>query len=152
MYETPGYDQPVQVNYGPSFFGSYDTLRPIQFLHGLNQNQKRSIRQLQDAAVKACTSIGSKLHLFELGNEWNFAPGKYRSGNYSMLDYVKEWNHKSTIVKTAVEKACPGPFPGFMAPSLVLVDFIDTHGWTADKVFDLGYDEKNLTKELSFHK
>lgn len=69
-----------------------------------------------------------------------------------MLDYVLEWNHKSAIVKTAVEEACPGSFPGFMAPSLVLLDSINTNGWTAQKIFDLGYDEKNLTKELSFHK
>lgn len=121
-------------------------------MHGLNQNQNRSIRQLQDAAVEACTAIGPQLHLFELGNEWNFASDGYRSANYSMLDYVHEWNHKSSVIKEAVQKACPGSFPGFMAPSFILMDFIKGNGWSAEGLYSLGYDEKNLTKELSFHK
>ncbi|KAJ5098927.1 hypothetical protein N7532_005928 [Penicillium argentinense] len=152
IYEHPDDDQPIQINYGPTFFESYHTLGPIKFLHGLNMNQNRSMEQLQDAAAEACTAIGPQLHLFELGNEWNFVPGEYRAGNYSMLDYAQEWNHKSSIVKAAVQNACPGPFPGFMAPSFVLLTFVDTKGWTAEGLYHLGYDQKNLTKELSFHK
>lgn len=114
-------------------------------------NQNYSIKQLEDAAVEACTSMGPQLDLFELGNEWNFAPGEYRPANYSLLDYVHEWNHKTAVIKSAVEKACPGPFPGFMAPSFALLDFIPD-GWTAEDLFGSGYDPKNLTRELSFHK
>jgi hypothetical protein len=105
-----------------------------------------------DAATEACTSIGPKLHLYELGNEFNFAPGKYRAANYSLLDYVHEWDMKSEIVKKAVQKACPGLFPGFMAPSFVLIDKIVNTTWTAEELYSLGYDTNNLTKELSFHK
>lgn len=115
-------------------------------------NQNSSIQQLQDSATEACTSIGPQLHLFELGNEFNFAPGKYRAANYSLLDYVGEWNSKSAIVKSAVQKVCPGSFPGFMAPSLVLLDFIDDTTWTAEDLYNLGYDKDDLTKELCFHK
>ncbi|KAJ5995408.1 hypothetical protein N7481_002385 [Penicillium waksmanii] len=151
IYEHPDDDQPIQINYGPTFFESYHTLGPVKFLHGLNQNQNRSIKQLQGAAIEACTAIGPQLHLFELGNEWNFAPGSYRSANYSLLDYVHEWNYKSSVVKSAVQKACPGPFPGFMAPSFVLLDSVETNGWTVQELYNLGYDDKNLTKEFSFH-
>ena len=51
---------------------------------------------------------------------------KYRAANYSLLDYVEEWNSKSAIVKSAVQKACPGSFPEFMAPSFALLDFMTT--------------------------
>ncbi|KAJ5419531.1 uncharacterized protein N7487_003081 [Penicillium crustosum] len=151
FYQNPTDDQPIQINYGPTFFESYHTLGDIKFLHGLNMNQNSSIQQLQDSAAKACTSIGPQLHLFELGNEFNFAPGKYRAANYSLLDYVEEWNFKSAIVKSAVQKACPGSFPGFMAPSFVLLDFIDETTWTAEDLYNLGYDKDDLTKELCFH-
>jgi hypothetical protein len=69
-----------------------------------------------------------------------------------MDDYVHEWNYKSAAVVAAVQKACPGKFPGFMAPSFVLLDFITPNGWTADGLYQLGYDRNNLTKILSFHK
>lgn len=65
-------------------------------------NQNSSDTQLEVSAMEACTSIGAQLHLFELGNEFNFAPGKYRAANYSLLDYATEWNSKSQIVKAAV--------------------------------------------------
>lgn len=95
--------------------------------------------------------IGPHLELFELGNEWNFAPGTYRAANYSMLDYVHEWNKKSAAVKDAVQKSCPGSFPGFMAPSFAPPELVET-GWAVEDVFKLGYDPHNLTRELSFHK
>jgi hypothetical protein len=152
IYENPTDDQPIQINYGPSYFESYHTLSDVKYLHGLNMNYNSSDQQLKDSATEACASIGPSLHLFELGNEWNFAPGTYRAANYSLLDYVDEWNMKSEIVKKAVQKACPGFFPGFMAPSFVLIDKIVTTTWTAEELFKLGYDNKNLTKELSFHK
>ncbi|CAI7610721.1 unnamed protein product [Penicillium glandicola] len=151
IYENPTDDQPIQINYGPTFFESYHTLGQIKFLHGLNMAQNKSTEQLELEAMEACTSIGPQLYLYELGNEFNFAPGTYRSTNYSLLDYSEEWNTKSAIVKSAVQKACPGSFPGFMAPSLVLLDFIANTTWTAEDLYNLGYDEHNLTKELCFH-
>ncbi|CAG8948131.1 unnamed protein product [Penicillium salamii] len=152
VYQNPGDDQPIQINYGPAFFESYHTLGEIKYLHGLNMNQNTSVEQLEMSAMDACTALGSQLHLFELGNEFNFAPGKYRASNYSLLDYANEWNLKSEIVKTAVDKACPGLFPGFMAPSLVLLDNIVNTTWTGEELYSLGYDENNLTRELCFHK
>ncbi|KGO60703.1 Glycoside hydrolase, superfamily [Penicillium expansum] len=151
IYQNPTDDQPIQINYGPTFFESYHTLGDIRYLHGLNMAQNKSTQLLELSAAEACTSIGPQLHLFELGNEFNFAPGTYRPTNYSLLDYVEEWNSKSVIVKSAVQKACPGPFPGFMAPSFVLLDFIDDTTWTAEDLYNLGYDKDDLTKELCFH-
>ncbi|CAI7634346.1 unnamed protein product [Penicillium bialowiezense] len=151
IYQNPGDDQPIQINYGPAFFESYHTLGEIKYLHGLNMNQNTSTKQLEIATVDACKAIGSQLHLFELGNEFNFAPGKYRAANYSLIDYANEWNTKSDVVKSAAEKACPGSFPGFMAPSLVLLDFIVNTTWTAEGLYKLGYDRHNLTRELCFH-
>lgn len=137
--------------YGPAYFESYHTLGNVKFFHGLNMNQNHSIQELQEAAIAACTSIGPQLELFELGNEWNWAAGKYRPANYSMLDYVHEWNNKTAAIKTAVQQACPGPFEGFMAPTFVLLDFIPD-SWSAEEIYRLGYDPKDLTKELGFHK
>ncbi|KAJ5676453.1 uncharacterized protein N7477_002086 [Penicillium maclennaniae] len=150
IYANPNDDQPDTIYYGPTFFESYHTLGNVKFFHGLNLNQNHSIQILQEAAVEACTSIGPQLELFELGNEWNFAPGEYRAANYSMLDYVHEWNQKSAAVKAAAQKACPGPFPGFLAPSFVLGNIIESQ-WSAEEVFNLGYDPQSLTRELSFH-
>ncbi|KAJ5186261.1 hypothetical protein N7449_011025 [Penicillium cf. viridicatum] len=100
FYQNPTDDQPIQINYRPTFFESYHTLGEIKFLHGLNMNQNSSIQQLQDSAT---------------------------------------------------EKACHGSFPGFMAPSFVLLDFIDSMTWTAEDLPNLGYDKDDLTKELCFH-
>jgi hypothetical protein len=113
-------------------------------------NQNSSLKQLELAAVEACTSIGPQLELYELGNEWNFSGDEYRPANYSLLDYVNEWNEKSAIVKSAVQKACPGHFPGFMAPSFVFVDGMTT--WTAEELYNLNYDPYGLTRMISFHK
>ncbi|KAJ5630806.1 uncharacterized protein N7484_010906 [Penicillium longicatenatum] len=148
-YANPTDDQPSEIKYGPAFFESYHTLGNVKFSHGLNMNQNASLHQLQLAAVEACTSIGPQLDIYELGNEWNFSGDEYRLANYSLLDYVNEWNKKSAFVKAAVQKACPGPFPGFMAPSFVFVDGMTT--WTAEELYNLDYDPHDLTKEISFH-
>lgn len=113
--------------------------------------QNKSIHQLEKAAIEACLSLGPQLDLYELGNEWNYAFENYRPANYSLLDYVEEWNKKSMVIKSAVQKACPGPFPGFMAPSFVSLDFLDTE-WSAEALYNLNYDPHNLTKVISFHK
>lgn len=167
VYENPSDDQPKQINYGPGFFESYHTLGDVKYIHGLNLNQTEPT-QLETAATQACKSIGSKLHLLELGNEFNVAPIMYRPSNYSIGDYVREWNAKSESVRRTVQKAC-GNFPGLMAPSFILLDGIDIGPLleklpvqgslpdfvdptnTAERIFNHGYDEKNLTKELSFH-
>ncbi|KAJ5684626.1 uncharacterized protein N7477_000971 [Penicillium maclennaniae] len=127
IFEKPTDDQPVQIDYGPAFFDL----------------RKQPLRHANPSAPQ--------LALFELGNEWNFASKNYRPGNYSELDYVEEWNQKSSFVKAAVHKACPGPFPGFMAPSFVLLSETDSSGWTAEELYSLGYDPHSLTRELSFH-
>lgn len=109
-------------------------------------NQNSSTEQLEVSAMEAGTPIGRQLHLFEPGNDFNFAPGKYRSANYSLLDYVEEWNSKSAIFKSSVQS-----FLGLMAPSFVLLDFIDKTPWTTEELYNLGYDKYNPTKELCFH-
>lgn len=151
IFANPDDDQPDRINYGPSYFESYHTLGKIQFVHGLNMNQNKSTKQLQDSAVVACTSIGPQLELFELGNEFDFAPGSYRSTNYSLSDYVDEWNGKSASVQSAVNDACTPASFGFMAPSFILGDVVNTT-WTVEEMYRLGYDPKNLTKEISIHK
>lgn len=133
-------------------------------------NQSDSIH-LETAAAQACKSLGPKLHLFELGNEFNIAPAMYRGLNYSMADYIHDWNAKSDSVKGTVQKAC-ADFPGFMAPSFILLDGLDKHTLleklpaigkgsmpsfldtanTAENLFHQGYDDKKLVRELSFHK
>lgn len=151
IYANPDDDQPEQINYGPSYFESYHTLGKIQFVHGLNMNQNKSIKILQESAVVACTSIGPQLELFELGNEFNFAPGSYRSADYSLSDYVDEWNSKTVSIQSAVNDACTHASFGLMAPSLVVGDVANTE-WTVEEMYRLGYDPKNLTKEVSMHK
>lgn len=68
-----------------------------------------------------------------------------------MQDYSYEWNNKSAAIKAAVERACPGPFAGFLAPSFLLLDFIK-NTWSAEEIFRFGYDPDNLTRERGFHK
>lgn len=151
VFTHPTDDQPSQINYGPGFFESYQALGDMQYIHGLNMKQNSSIQQLTDAAVVACRSMGGNLDSFELGNEINMEAPKYRPANYTLQSYVNEWNYKTAAIKAAYKKACPGAFPGFMAPSFVILDIIKSN-WTAEALFQLGYDPKNLTKDLSFHK
>ncbi|KAJ5939579.1 hypothetical protein N7466_002713 [Penicillium verhagenii] len=149
IFAHPTDDQPIEIKYGPAFFESYHTLGDIKFSHGLNMAQNKSLDQLEMAAVEACTSIGPQLELYELGNEWDLSVGDYRPANYSLLDYVHEWNRKSAVIRSTVEKACPGHFPGFMAPSFVFVEGMTT--WTAEELYNLDYDPHNLTRLISFH-
>lgn len=131
---------------------------------------------LKTSTRDACRAIGSKLHLLELGNEFNLAPVTYRSSsNYSIKAYVHEWNTKAESLRRTVQNAC-GNFPGLMAPSFFLLDNIDVGALvdgmagqspipgasamyqfvnatnTAEKLYKSGYDDKNLTKELCFHR
>lgn len=90
-------------------------------------------------------------------------PGKYLPKNYSLDDYVYEWNAKSAALEKAVQDACPGPFPGFMSPTFIKLspevmatsshsyELIPTN-WSLVDLFAHGYDKKNLTKEISVHK
>ncbi|GLI73358.1 hypothetical protein PoHVEF18_001575 [Penicillium ochrochloron] len=150
VFTNPTDDQPSQINYGPAFFESYQAFGDMNYIHGLNMKQNSSIQQLTDAAVVACRSMGTNLDSFELGNEINMEAPKYRPANYTLQSYVNEWNYKTAAIKAAVEKACPGASLGFMSPSFVILDIIKSN-WTAEALFKLGYDPKNLTKDLSFH-
>lgn len=123
----------------------------MKFIHGLNMKQNNSIQQLKDAALEACRSLGNNLDSFELGNEINFEAPKYRPANYTLSSYANEWNYKSEAIKAAFEEACPGAFPGFMAPSFVIMSLVKNN-WTVEELFELGFDTKNLTKEISLHK
>lgn len=123
----------------------------MNYIHGLNMKQNSSIQQLTDAAVIACRSLGASLDSFELGNEINMEASKYRPANYTLQSYVDEWNYKTAAIEAAVEKGCPGTVLGFMSPSFVILDIIKS-SWNAEALFQLGYDPKNLTKDLSYHK
>lgn len=87
----------------------------------------------------------------------------YRSANYSLQDYIHEWNHKTAAIKTAVQKACPERFSGFMAPSFIALspEVLETSShsgdvipskWTVEELFASGYDDRNLTRNISIHK
>lgn len=79
-------------------------------------------------------------------------PQRYRPAGYSAQDYVDEWNRKSAAVKDAVEKACPDIDLGFMAPTFIFLPGIVDPAYNAEDIYNLGYDPKNLTRELCFHK
>ena len=152
IFANPDDDQPVHTNYGPAYFESYTALGDYPFIQGLNFNM--SLEQETSAAMEACHEIGSNnLHLYELGNEINMDPSRYRSKNYSVDDYIREWNHKTTALQEAYAKACPGSFPGFMAPSFILPYFADDEilDWKIEEMYKNGYDRDNLTREISVH-
>lgn len=150
-FENPDDDQPIYTSYGPSFFESYNALGDFPYIHGLNFNL--SLEQETSAATEACRVIGSNLHLLELGNEINMDPARYRPKGYSLDDYIREWNQRTTALEAAYRKACPGSFIGFMAPSFILPLFHieDKMDWEMVEMFQEGYDEKNLTREISAH-
>lgn len=152
IFASPDDDQPEHTNYGPAFFESYTALGDYPFIHGLNFNM--SLAQETSAAMEACRAIkSSDLHLYELGNEINMDPSRYRSKDYSVDDYVQEWNSKTTALRDAYEKNCPGSFPGFMAPSFIL-PYFNSDGilnWSMEEMYKNGYDKENLTREISAH-
>lgn len=151
IFENADDDQPIMTNYGPSFFESYEVLGDFPYIHGLDFNY--NISQVQSAAIAAGKGIGSNLHLFELGNEINYNPYRYRPANYTLDDYLHEWNYKSQAIEAAYHKFCDGSFPGFMAPSFLKVLFYTPNTtWSMEELFARGYDPKNLTGEISTHK
>ncbi|EYE96476.1 glycosyl hydrolase family 79 C-terminal domain-containing protein [Aspergillus ruber CBS 135680] len=123
-YETPTDDQPIKVTYGPDFFQSYHAIPGLEFSYGLNlaYNGSDQSTQLSSAAAAACKNMGSALSLSELGNEPDFYPGypSYnRPPNWTMTEYIREWNWKTGVVTKAMEKECPGVNVRFVAPSFI---------------------------------
>lgn len=151
IFENADDDQPIHTDFGPGFFESYSALGDFPYIHGLNFNL--SLAQETSAVIAACKSIDpNNLHLYELGNEINMDPTRYRPEGYDMEDYIQEWNHKTSKLEAAYKKECGGSFPGFMAPTFILPSFeLDIEDWTIEGIFAHGYDKRNLTGEICAH-
>lgn len=152
IFTSPDDDQPVHTNYGPAYFESYAALGDYPFIHGLNFNL--SLAQETSAVLEACRTVRNGNFLYELGNEINMEPARYRSKDYSMQDYVHEWNDKTAALRQAYEENCPGSSEfGLMAPSFILPYFHsdDINHWSMEEMYSNGYDPETLTREISAH-
>ena len=94
------------------------------------------------------TIILPMLDYFGLGNEINMEAPKYRPANYTFQSYVNGWNYKTEAIQAAVEKVCLGAVLGFMSPSFLILDIIKSN-WSAEALFQLGYDPKNPSDKRS---
>lgn len=155
-YETPTDDQPIKVTYGPDFFSSYHAIPGLEFSHSLNlaYNGSDQSTQLPSAAAAACKHMGSTLRLSELGNEPDFYsgyPSYTRPPNWTMAEYIREWNWKSGVVAKAMKEECPGINVGFAAPSLIWSNWSGRAPWDPQDVFRKGLDTRFI-HEISMHK
>ncbi|KAI9924234.1 hypothetical protein MW887_007184 [Aspergillus wentii] len=155
-FDKPGDDQPSRATYGPAFFESYQTWEGVKFIHGFNFNYNGSdaTEQLQSVSSAACTAMGQRLFLSELGNEIDFAPGWpnfYRSPNWTMADYVKEWNWKTDVMAKSIKESCPDVTTDFIAPSFIWTNLTGRAPWNPADAFKLGLGDNGLVSEIGVH-
>lgn len=92
--------------------------------------------------------------LSELGNEPDFYPtfpNYCRPPNYTMAEYVREWNWKSDVLARAMEESCPGVNVGFVAPTFIWTNFSGRTPWNVGRAFDLGLQKESI-REIALHK
>lgn len=98
--------------------------------------------------------MGSTLRLSELGNEPDFYPGypSYnRPPNWTMTEYIREWNWKSGVVARAMGEKCPGGDVGFVAPSFIWSNWSGRAPWDPQDVFAIELDTRYM-QEIAMHK
>lgn len=135
---------------GPSFFESYGTFPDTLYSHGFNlaANNNSGYQTLQETVPLACKAIGSRLNVWELGNEADLYIGKWRPSNWTVSDYVAEWLNGTSHIGTYLQEACPElGSPKFMAPSF------SSPGGALSPVnaFQDGIDSQEAVAQTSLH-
>lgn len=134
---------------GPSFFHSYRTFPDTFYSHGFNlaANNVSGYQTLKQTVRLACKAIGSRINVWELGNESNLF-SQWRPSGWTVSDYVGEWLNGTSHIATYLQEACPelGP-PSFMAPSFSTVN----SAFSPVTAFQDGLNSNQTITQISVH-
>ncbi|RDW59108.1 hypothetical protein BP5796_12032 [Coleophoma crateriformis] len=144
-----------QVNIGPAFFDSFrtfpDTPWSWQINMGKDYGQPGAKENAMEVARLIVNAVQGRLESFEIGNEPDlmFRVGD-RPANYTLTDYVREWNE---YADAATEQVLKGNKYGLQGPRFfqggTLAGINKT--WTIQKLLDLGLDKGQHLCSISGH-
>jgi hypothetical protein len=152
--------EPTFLDYGGSFFESYQTFPNTKFIHGFNLGKKgEGYRQnLYGAATLACNALGGgKLLYWELGNEpdryslQDPIVGNVRPKTWNDAAFATEWLNVTRTLRTNIGYTCKDMITQqnykFIAPS-----FSGTGGMDPYDAYRAGIDQDNVVAEFSGHR
>ena len=154
-------NDPTVLEYGGSFFESYQTFANTKFIHGFNLAKQGEgyLRNLEDGAIVACGALKGKLLYWELGNEPDMyavsstlaANGNVRPKNWNDAAYATEWLNVTRQIRQQMGYTCKDMVTAqaykFIAPS-----FAGTQGMDPWEAFQAGIDKDNIIAEFSSHR
>ncbi|KAF2093121.1 hypothetical protein NA57DRAFT_48911 [Rhizodiscina lignyota] len=151
---TPPDAQYPPASCGASFFDSYTLWPDVQFTAGINlaSNDSESLEKFTELSCKA---LGSRLVMWEVGNEPDFYENfkRRKPGTWNIDDYVETWQGHSAAVQEQAAKTCPSlADTGFYGPSIGTVSS-SPDSFTDVAAFAKGINKNSKTqiKQISTH-
>lgn len=95
---------PLEVTVGPVLFEGFENFYETRWTFQVNLANNKS-DALENAIAEAEVALGhikDNLVAFEIGNEPDLYPGAVRPLNYTVANYVEEWNHFADSISEKV--------------------------------------------------
>ncbi|KAJ5612264.1 hypothetical protein N7510_005458 [Penicillium lagena] len=143
---------PLEVTVGPVLFEGFENFyeTPWTFQVNLANNKSGALENAVAEAEVALSHIKGNLVAFEIGNEPDLYAGAVRPLNYTVADYVEEWNHFADAIS---EKVLRGNSYGLDSEKLFqALTFVSTmNNFTTYNAFKDGIDSHGHVKTVSLH-
>ncbi|KAF1828565.1 glycoside hydrolase family 79 protein [Decorospora gaudefroyi] len=146
---------PDWVYIGPSFFEGFlnfpNTPWSWQINMGKTYGQAGGLENAMEVARRVMHAVQDRLESFEIGNEPDiFWLVKHRPRNYTMAEYISEWNQYADAASESVLK---GNQYGLEETRFFqgLTTTGDNEGWTAQDALEGGLDKNNHLRSLAMH-
>ncbi|KAF2096599.1 hypothetical protein NA57DRAFT_67284 [Rhizodiscina lignyota] len=135
---TPG-GIPAGIKLGPAWFEGFASFPGVQwtYMAHLALNTSGAEANAVAEVKEALKYIGQNLEALEVGNEVDLYPGRVRSANYSVREYIHEWMNYTSAINSQV----------LAAP--VYADHREP--WLIATTFEEGIDKNNNIKSASLH-
>ncbi|KAK5163458.1 GTP-binding protein gtr2 [Saxophila tyrrhenica] len=146
---------PDRVEIGPAFFEGFrnfpDTSFSWQMNMGNTYGTPGGLENALEVARHVMHTVGGRLDSFEIGNEPDiFYLVGHRPKNYTLADYVRQWNEYADACSSQVLKGNPYG----LAETRFFQGLTTASGeqeWSADNVLNSGLDKHNHLKSMSMH-
>ncbi|KAJ5825366.1 hypothetical protein N7474_002504 [Penicillium riverlandense] len=143
---------PLEVTVGPVFFEGFENFyeTPWTFQVNFANNKTEALENAIAEAEVALSHIKDNLVAFEIGNEPDLYPGAVRPLNYTVANYVDEWNYFADAIS---EKVLRGNSYGLESEKLFqALTFASTmNNFTTYNAFKDGIASHGHVKTVSLH-